>query len=104
MNADSDVALTALRVDGGMTANGLLMQFLADVLDGAGGPAAGHRDHLPRRGVRGRPGGRLLAGPGDAARQVATRRRVAARDGTADRDRELRQWRKAVDRTLDWVD
>ena len=33
MNADTDVALRRLRVDGGMTANNLLMQFLADVLD-----------------------------------------------------------------------
>ncbi len=33
MNADSSVALKTLRVDGGMTANNLLMQFLADVLD-----------------------------------------------------------------------
>ena len=33
MNADSGIALTALKVDGGMTANHLLMQFVADVLD-----------------------------------------------------------------------
>jgi glycerol kinase len=33
MNADSGIALTALKVDGGMTANNLLMQFLADLLD-----------------------------------------------------------------------
>ncbi len=33
MNADSGVALTELKVDGGMTANNLLMQFQADVLD-----------------------------------------------------------------------
>jgi len=32
MNADSGVALTALRVDGGMTSNNLLMQTIADVL------------------------------------------------------------------------
>ncbi|TYB35432.1 glycerol kinase GlpK [Micromonospora sp. AP08] len=32
MNADSGLELTALRVDGGMTANNLLMQFVADVL------------------------------------------------------------------------
>lgn len=32
MNADSGVALTAMRVDGGMTANNLLMQTVADVL------------------------------------------------------------------------
>jgi glycerol kinase len=33
MNADSGVPLKTLKVDGGMTANNLLMQFLADVLD-----------------------------------------------------------------------
>jgi glycerol kinase len=33
MNADSGIALTTLRVDGGMTADNLLMQFIADVLD-----------------------------------------------------------------------
>jgi glycerol kinase len=32
MNADSGLDLTALRVDGGMTANNLLMQFVSDVL------------------------------------------------------------------------
>ena len=33
MNADSGVALTALKVDGGMVVNDLLMQFQADILD-----------------------------------------------------------------------
>jgi glycerol kinase len=33
MNADSGIALTTLKVDGGMTADNLLMQFIADVLD-----------------------------------------------------------------------
>jgi glycerol kinase len=33
MNLDSGLALTRLKVDGGMTANNLLMQFVADVLD-----------------------------------------------------------------------
>ena len=33
MNADSGIALTTLRADGGMTADNLLMQFVADVLD-----------------------------------------------------------------------
>ena len=33
MIADSGIALTGLKVDGGMTANHLLMQFVADVLD-----------------------------------------------------------------------
>src|SRR4051794_16221710 len=33
MNADSSLALQALKVDGGMTSDNLLMQFVADVLD-----------------------------------------------------------------------
>jgi glycerol kinase len=33
INGDAQMALSHLRVDGGMTANNLLMQFLADVLD-----------------------------------------------------------------------
>ncbi len=33
MNADSGLPIRALRVDGGMTANNLLMQFVADILD-----------------------------------------------------------------------
>ena len=33
MNADSGLELATLRVDGGMTTNNLLMQFIADVLD-----------------------------------------------------------------------
>ena len=33
MNADSGLPVTRLKVDGGMTANHLLMQFVADVLD-----------------------------------------------------------------------
>ena len=33
MDANSGVALSTLKVDGGMTANDLLMQFQADVLD-----------------------------------------------------------------------
>ncbi|WP_340685578.1 glycerol kinase GlpK [Amycolatopsis coloradensis] len=33
MNADSGLALSTLKVDGGMTADNLLMQFVADVLD-----------------------------------------------------------------------
>ena len=33
MNADSGLTLTTLKVDGGMTADNLLMQFIADVLD-----------------------------------------------------------------------
>ena len=104
MNADSDVALRRLRVDGGMTANELLMQFLADVLDVpvirptvpettclgaayAAGLAVGFWPDLPTLRAKWRS---------DAQWQPAMDPDL--------RDRELRQWRKAVERTLNWVD
>ncbi|TYC05740.1 glycerol kinase GlpK [Micromonospora sp. WP24] len=104
MNADSDVALRRLRVDGGMTANGLLMQFLADVLD------------VPV--VRSRITETTCLGAAYAAGlavgfwpDLATLRSHWRSDAEwapgmdpAHRDRELRNWRKAVQRTLDWVD
>jgi glycerol kinase len=104
MNADSDVALRRLRVDGGMTANGLLMQFLADVLD------------VPV--VRSRITETTCLGAAYAAGlavgfwpDLATLRGQWRSDAqwestmeTAHRERELRNWRKAVQRTLDWVD
>ncbi|MGK5742626.1 glycerol kinase GlpK [Micromonospora sp. URMC 103] len=104
MNADSDVALRRLRVDGGMTANALLMQFLADVLD------------VPV--VRSRITETTCLGAAYAAGlavgywpDLATLRdrwrsdaEWAPRMDPAHRDRELRNWHKAVQRTLDWLD
>ncbi|WP_285788948.1 glycerol kinase GlpK [Micromonospora sp. NBRC 101691] len=104
MNADSDVALRRLRVDGGMTANALLMQFLADVLD------------VPV--VRSRITETTCLGAAYAAGlavgfwpDLATLRGQWRSDAqwTPDmdaghRERELRHWHKAVRRTLDWVD
>ena len=69
MNADSGVALTALKVDGGMVYNELLMQFQSDVL---GVPVI--RPQVAEttalgRGLRGRPGGRLLERPSTTSAQ-----------------------------------
>ena len=61
MAKDSGVELTTLKVDGGMTANNLLMQTLVRRAGRPGGAADGRRDHLPGRRLRGRPGRRLLA-------------------------------------------
>jgi glycerol kinase len=104
MNADSDVALRRLRVDGGMTANGLLMQFLADVLD------------VPV--VRPRVTETTSLGAAYAAGlavgfwpDLDTLRTHWREDGhwepamdPARRDSELRNWRKAVERSFGWVD
>ncbi|MBO4206707.1 glycerol kinase GlpK [Micromonospora echinofusca] len=104
MNADSDVALRRLRVDGGMTGNELLMQFLADVLDVP----------VVRPGVRETTclGAAYAAGLAVGFwPDLATLRDQWREDARwepamdpAHRDRELHQWRKAVRRTLDWVE
>src|SRR5439155_23572724 len=47
----------------------------------ARGAPARLRGRVARRGVRGGPRRRVLAGSGGAARQLAPRRRVGARDG-----------------------
>ena len=57
-NAVADVPFTELRVDGGMTANELLMQFQADVLGVPVIRPTVDRDDRARRRLRRRPGRR----------------------------------------------
>jgi glycerol kinase len=103
MDADSGLRLESLRVDGGMTADHLLMQVLADVLDVpvvrpmvretvslgaayAAGLAVGYWPDL--EGLRG------------------NWHRAGQWEPTMDaerRDREYGNWKRAVSRTLDWV-
>jgi glycerol kinase len=104
MDADSGVPLTTLKVDGGMTANGLLMQFLADVLAVpvvrptvaettclgaayAAGLAVGYWTDTDALRANWRP---------DRGWQPAM--------APAEVDRGLGQWRKAVERSLHWAD
>ena len=71
----------------------------------AGEPAGRRRDHRARRGVRGRAGGRLLEDHRRAARELERGQALAAHVGRrAARRRATRSWKKAVERTLDWVD
>jgi glycerol kinase len=83
MEKDSGIKLTALKVDGGMVANELLMQFQADQLGVPVVRPKGGRNHRAGRGLCRRAGGGLLARFRRAARQLAERRRVAARRWTA---------------------
>ncbi|MCC6269726.1 MAG: glycerol kinase GlpK [Microbacteriaceae bacterium] len=104
MVADTRIPLTELRVDGGMTANSLLLQILADALDvtvvlpevsettslGAAfvaGLAVGYWSSLDE--LRATWKQKAMFEPGiDVARRV----------------HEYRQWKKAVSRTLNWVE
>jgi glycerol kinase len=104
MDADSGVPLTTLKVDGGMTANDLLMQFIADVLAvPVVRPTVAETTCLGAAYAAGLAVGYWA--DTDALR-ANWRRDREWRPGMdpAEVDRGLRQWRKAVERTLDWVD
>ncbi|MDQ1122804.1 glycerol kinase GlpK [Microbacterium trichothecenolyticum] len=104
VNADSGVDLTELKVDGGMTANDELMQFQADILGVpvvrpvvaettalgaayAAGLAVGFWDNLD-----------------DLRANWQEDKRWEPDMESAERDRELRLWKKAVTKSMDWVD
>ena len=103
MVADAGVALPSLRVDGGMTANDLLLQIQADVLGlpvvrpaviettalgaaYAAGLAVGFWDSLEE--LRGIARGEHTWAPGA---------------DEAERERGYAVWRAAVERSLGWV-
>ncbi len=104
MAADSGEALTLLKVDGGMTANNLLMQFQADVLDApVVRPAIAETTCLGAAYAAGLAVGfwpdlDTLRGHW---RQDAAWRPAMAADV---RTREFAQWNKAVERTKGWED
>jgi len=103
MNADSGLDLKTLKVDGGMTADNLLMQFIADVLPApvvrpmiaetvslgaayAAGLAAGYWPDLEGLRRNWHRAAQWLPSM-DAGR----------------RESEYANWRRAVERTFDWV-
>jgi glycerol kinase len=104
INADTEVELKALRVDGGMTANNLLMQFLADVLDvPVVRPIVAETVSLGAAYAAG-----LAVGFWPDIDSLRANWHKAAEwmprmDGEH-RERGFRKWKKAVARTVDWVD
>jgi glycerol kinase len=103
MTADSGTSLSLLRVDGGMTANSLLMQFQADVLNvPVVRPAVAETTCLGAAYAAGLAVGFWpdLETLRRQWRQDASWRPAMAADV---REREYAQWKKAVGRTLDWV-
>jgi glycerol kinase len=104
MNADSGVALTALKVDGGMVFNDTLMQFQADVL---GVPVI-----RPKVAETTALGAAYAAGLAvgfwaeieDLRENWAKDQEWQPKMDAARRDKEYALWKKAVTRTFDWVD
>ncbi|QEW02613.1 glycerol kinase GlpK [Microbacterium lushaniae] len=104
VNADSGVQLEELKVDGGMTANDALMQFQADILGVsvirpvvaettalgaayAAGLAVGFWDNLD-----------------DLRANWQEGKRWEPDMDPEERERQLRLWKKAVTKSMDWVD
>ena len=104
MNTDAGVALSILRVDGGMTANNLLMQSLADVLDVT--VVRPNVAETPSLGAAYAAG--LAVGFWSDTDEIRANWHKAAEwhpaMDPAARAKGYRKWRKAVERTMDWVD
>ncbi|HUF37028.1 MAG TPA: glycerol kinase GlpK [Anaerolineales bacterium] len=103
MNADSGVPLASLKVDGGMVRNELLMQFQADIL---GVPVV--RPEVAETTALGAAYAAGLAVGFWEGREALRSHWRAEREwrpgmGEAERERRLEGWKKAVERTLDWV-
>ena len=104
MEADSGVKLAELRVDGGMTANNLLMQFQADILDTPVIlPEVAETTALGAAYAAGIAVG-FWEGEQDVTDNWNEAKRWTPNMDAGERDRLLRQWKKAVTKTLDWLD
>jgi glycerol kinase len=104
MNADSKMALTALKVDGGMVRNELLMQFQADILS-----VPVIRPMITETTAAGAAYAAGLAvgfwsGVEEIQANWTTDRRWDPMMDSSRREVLYAQWRKAVMRALDWVD
>ena len=104
MNADSGVALTALKVDGGMVYNELLMQFQSDVLGvPVIRPKVAETTALGAAYAAGLAVGFWAAVEDLRANWAKDKEWHPKLDETI-REKEYKLWKKAVTRTFDWVE
>jgi glycerol kinase len=104
MNKDSGVTLKKLKVDGGMTANELLMQFQADLLDvPVIRPAVAETTALGAAYAAGLAVG-YWSDLDDLRKNWEIGKTWEPRMDSAIRESSLKGWQKAVTRTFDWVD
>ena len=104
MNADSGVPLTALKVDGGMVGNELLMQFQADILGvPVIRPVVAETTALGAAYAAGLATG-FWASEDDIRTNWAKDKEWTPDMDDAAREKTFKQWKKAVTRTFDWVE
>jgi glycerol kinase len=103
MEQDSGIGLSELRVDGGMIANGLLMQFQSDLL---AAPVV-----IPKVAETTALGAAYAAGLAvgywkntDALREHwAMDRRIEPHMDAEERERLLASWRRAIEKSRGWI-
>ncbi|PZF81263.1 glycerol kinase GlpK [Jiangella anatolica] len=104
MNADSGVALTSLKVDGGMVANELLMQFQADILGvPVIRPVVAETTALGAAYAAGLAVG-FWGSEDDIRTNWAQDKQWDPDMDEAHREKIYRTWKKAVTKTFDWVE
>ncbi|MFD7659476.1 glycerol kinase GlpK [Actinosynnema sp. NPDC059797] len=104
MNADSGVALTSLKVDGGMVVNELLMQFQADILGvPVIRPVVNETTALGAAYAAGLAVG-FWASEDDIRQNWAQDKQWDPAMDDETRERQYHLWKKAVTRTFDWVE
>ncbi|MBL7841072.1 MAG: glycerol kinase GlpK [Cyclobacteriaceae bacterium] len=103
MQEDAGVTLASLKVDGGACANNMLMQFQADIL--------GADVERPKVIESTAMGAAYLAGiqaglwkKEDIVKNRVIDRRFTSTMQALDRDKLYRGWKKAVERTMKWID
>jgi glycerol kinase len=103
-NTVADVPFSELKVDGGMTANELLMQFQADVLGvPVVRPAVTETTALGAAFAAGLAAG-FWSDQDELRERWSEDRRWEPKMDEDEREREYAQWKKAVTRSFDWVD
>jgi glycerol kinase len=104
MNADSGVSLTALKVDGGMVFNELLMQFQADVLGvPVIRPVVAETTALGAAYAAGLAVG-FWKEVEDLRANWGKDKEWAPKMDRAEVEKEYKLWKKAVTRTFDWLE
>lgn len=104
MQKDSGVALSSLRVDGGMVANELLMQFQADILGvSVVRPQITETTALGAASAAALASG-LVGGFDELKRNWAMDKSWQPQMDAEVRAKGIAGWKKAIVRTLDWID
>jgi len=104
MEKDSQISLASLRVDGGMVANELLMQFQADILNReVVRPVIQETTALGAAYAAGLAV-KFFSGLEELRSNWAVDRAWKAQLAETERERLYRQWKKAVTRSFDWME